>query len=161
MPLIRAVARSGQICTRSPAARPPSSKVPVATVPAPLMLKVRSIHIRGRPRSWGECPTKAAERPSATSPSPRVRGADTLNTGQPAAMVPDNFSVISISTREANSSSTRSVLVRATTPLVTSSRSSTARCSSDWGIQPSLAATRNSDASMASMPASMFLMKRS
>ncbi len=34
------------------------------------------------------------------------------------------------------------------------------RCSSDWGFQPSVAATTNRQASTAPTPASMFLMKR-
>ena len=75
----------------------------------------------------------------------------------------DRFSrsCTSSTTRASHSSSTRSRLVRATTPRFTWRRSRMARCSTVCGITPSSAATTRRARSIPPTPASMFLIKRS
>ena len=70
-------------------------------------------------------------------------------------------STVSISASSRRSPSTRSALVRATSPLRTWSRSRMARCSRVWGMTPSSAATTSRAMSMPPTPASMLRTKRS
>ena len=136
-------------------------RVPVTTVPAPRAENARSIHRRGRP--WSTAVGVAASRSSRAArrlSNPTPVGASVSTTGAPSRNVPATRSSTSRWARSTRSSSAGPTLVRATTPCLTPSSSRIRRCSSDWGFQPSVAATTNRQASTAPTPASMFLMNR-
>jgi len=125
------------------------------------MLNERSTQSRGRSRSVIEVAARAVSIAALSSSMPRPSGAAVAMIGEPWSEVEARRSSISRATISRVSSSTRSARVRATTPWSTPRRSRIARCSSDCGIQPSSAATTKRATVIASIPASMFLMKRS
>ncbi len=152
----------GTASSRSSAASEPPVSVPVTTTPAPATRKLRSIHSRGRPRSTlGPAASRAEARAARSSSSPMPAGAATSTIGQEAPTVPARCPSTSERASSTSSGSAMSTRVRATTPWRTSSRSSTARCSSDWGIHPSSPATTRRATSNPPTPASMLRTNRS
>ena len=153
---------TGAISTSCPTEREPSINVPVTTVPAPAIVKTRSISKRGRPRSFlGSARARSSSITATSSFKPSSFTAETATMGAPDRVVSPISSSISILTRLSNSSSTRSFLVMTTIPFCTLSRSRIARCSLVWGITPSLAAIMSMARSIPPTPASMFFTKRS
>ena len=143
----------------SPRATVPAGRVPVTTVPAPLMVNRRSIHSRTSASG------SAAGRPCTSSTS-RVRSSSrpapvrllTGTTGDPR----NDVCCSSASARAAaGAGSARSLRVTATTACRTRRASSAARCSAACGIHGSSAATTNSTAGTGPTPASIVEMKRS
>ena len=82
-------------------------------------------------------------------------------TGAPSRKVPSSTRDRSSATSSSHSASTRSILVRATSPFCTPSSWQMSRCSRVWGMTPSSAATTSITRSRPPAPATMLLMKRS
>ncbi len=119
-PLIFAFARSGLIVISIPTSRAPSNRVPVTTVPEPLIVKTRSIHNKGLPLSSLGGKLEIISLSDSLSVSmlyPVV--ADTGITGKLARVVSAICSSISCLTSSNHSSSTKSALVKATAPCLT------------------------------------------
>ena len=151
----------GTISISSPTLIDPSTRVPVTTVPNPLMRKTRSMGRRGRPRSGrGSAWSRSASRAVTSSGMPSPVTAETSTMRAPSSDVPRSTLTTSCLTSSSQSGSTRSRLVSTTRPRFTSRRSSTSTCSRVCGITPSSAATTRSAASRPCAPASMLRMKR-
>ena len=140
----------------------PLHSVPVTTVPNPLTVKTRSM---GRRAGTSACRDPRASRGThqrlrrASRPSP-VR-ADTRTIGAEASGVPATRACTSDAATACIISSARSHLVKAITPLRTSSSWQMSRCSRVCGITDSSAATTSSATSMPPTPASIVRTKRS
>lgn len=134
-------------------------RVPVTTVPLPLMVNARSTQTRtGAPGSGAG--RRVMRRPSAArrsgSPWPVAPLTVTASTSP--------REVRAISARawaRALAGSARSERVTTSSPWRTRSASMAARCSADCGIQPSSAATTIMTAGTGPTPASMFVTNRS
>ena len=160
-PRIRTSRPPGTTSISSPTLSEPSTRVPVTTVPNPLIVKTRSIGNRGRPESSRRDDFSSSASSAAVSwarPAPVT--AETGITFEPSSEVPLIVALTSSVTSASQSSSTRSVFVRATRPRRTSSRSMMSRCSRVCGMTPSSAATTRTTASSPWAPASMLRMKR-
>ncbi|HTQ76624.1 MAG TPA: hypothetical protein VMI15_01235 [Burkholderiales bacterium] len=158
----RAAAPASSARTSPPAATSPLIAVPVTTSPAPAMVKQRSTLMRKLPRAARTAVARAAasrcaRRAARFSPVAE----ETANTGEPASAVPSSSAPISAAASRARSAGTRSILVSATAPRATPSRSRIERCSRVCGIGPSSAATTSSARSIPATPASMLCTKRS
>ena len=152
---------AGSASSESETLTSPPVRVPVTTVPEPLAAKTRSIHSRGRPRSAaGGAATSRSSRAAVRSSAPIPATMSTGTTGASARKVPAVRSATSSRASSIRSSSAWPTLVSATSPRSTPSSSRMRRCSSDWGFQPSVAATANRQASTPLTPASMFFRKR-
>ena len=148
---------AGLIASRSPALRIPDCTRPVTTRPAPPTMKLRSMAMRKPPHAGFSTarrfPIASVRR---SNPAPVVE--DTATTGASASWVGLSRARVSAITSSSQSASTRSILVIATMPVRTATRSRIARCSRVWGIGPSSAATTSRAASIAVTPASMLRM---
>ena len=137
----------------------PSVRVPVTTVPAPRPRSCDRSRAGAGPAMVYVGHTRRQPSRSGSIPLPVV--AETATIGEPSSVVP----MSSFLDLEGDDRGDRGVdpvdLGQGHHPETTPSRSRTARCSSDCGIQPSSAATTNRATSIASIPASMFLMNRS
>ena len=161
-PRIRARWPDGSTSASCPTASGPPVKVPVTTVPAPLIVNTRSTNWRARPdRSGGGAwaRTSSSAPRSRSIPCPVI--AEHGTTGAVRSRVPARRAEISSVLARRVASSTRSHLVRATTPPSTPRTSTIWRCSSDWGFHPSSAATTNKTRRTGPTPASMFRTNRS
>ena len=152
----------GSTSTSSPTCAMPLQSVPVTTVPAPLMVKLRSTGRRiascsARPAVPRDASCMASR--SLSRPCP-VR-AETGTIAACAYGVPARRGRTSSSMNSAHSSSTRSHFVNATTQVGTARSCSTARCSSVCGMMPSSAAMHRSATSMPVDPAIIWRTKRS
>ena len=158
-PRIRTVRMAGATVSSSPGCTVPACKVPVTTVPLPLMANTRSSHSRMAPRGSGRG-RRAVSLPSAavSSGRPWPVSALTATASSSPRLVPE---IVRTACRNAGPGSARSARVTASTPWRTPRASIAARCSADWGIQPSSAATTNITAATGPTPASMFVMNRS
>ncbi len=158
----RDVAVPGRIRTSWPTATVPLHVVPVTTVPAPAILKTRSIGMRNR-----SSVDRSAARPAARAStslrwsSPCPVSAEQRTGASHATAEPRSRDSTSLSTRSSHSSSARSALVIATTPLRTPRNSRIARCSAVWSITPSSAATTMRATSIPVAPATMLRTKSS
>ena len=152
----------GRTSTSSPTCAIPLQSVPVTTVPAPLMVKLRSTG-----RRIASCSARPAVAPAAScmasrsSSSPRPVRAETGTTAAWAYGVAARRARTSSSMNRAHSSSTRSHFVSATTQVGTARSSSTAKCSSVCGMMPSSAAMHSRATSMPVEPAIIWRTKRS
>ncbi len=128
----------------SPSRIVPAPSVPVTTVPLPRTEKDRSTHRRVRPlRSGaGSEATRSSRAPRRASMPWPVR-ADTASAALPARLVRPTCSSASA---RAGPGSARSLRVTTTSPREMPRASTAARCSADWGRQPSSAATTSSTA---------------
>ena len=156
MPRTRASIALGRMRTVASRATAPLHTVPVTTVPVPLTVKLRSTGRRNgasTSRAPPDVSTRASARRRSSSPAPVL--AETGTMALSASAVPASRARTSSATSAHHSSSTRSALVRATTPRGTPSKSRIARCSRVWGMIPSSAATTSSAASMPVAPASI------
>ena len=153
----------GSTATWSPVAIEPSVSVPVTTVPLPAREndavdpQPRPAAVARRRRRAGEVAERRGElrrrrRPPARRPA---RPAPRRGTCRRGGRRPRG-AASSTSSR----SSSRSTLVRATTPWRTPTSSRIRRCSSLCGFQPSVAATTNRQASTPPTPASMLRRNR-
>ncbi len=159
---IRASGPFGRTWTRSPCASVPDQSVPVTTVPVPCRVKTRSTGSRATSTALRRLPRRAATRSvsrRASRPVPAV--AEVPTRGAPAYRVSARRARTSSSTRPYHSSSTRSVLVSATTISGTPSSSTISRCSDVCGITPSSAATTRRTTSMPVAPATIVRTKSS
>ncbi len=152
---------AGTISTSSPTCKQAPARVPVTTVPAPLIVNTRSRCSRPRASSAGPAWSSIVSRAAASASMPLPVSEDTGTIGASASVVPDTRSRISSAARSSMSSSTRSRFVSAITPPRTPSTSRICRCSSDCGFQPSSAATTNRTRRTGPTPASMLPMNRS
>ena len=152
----------GSTSTSSPVRADPLHRVPVTTVPAPLMLNTRSTGRRRREPAFARRVVRAARvRASCSSGSPAPVRLDTGTISASAKGVPARRPRTSSAMNSAHSSSTRSVFVSATTQVRMPRSSSTARCSSVCGMMPSSAAMQRSARSMPVDPAIIWRTKRS
>ncbi len=158
---MRARVPGGNSATSSPTESASPVRVPVTTVPAPLIVKTRSTKSRARASSGVGAAASIASSASRRSSTPSPVTDDTGTIGAPSSAVPASRATISSSAIASVSASTRSRFVSATTPPCTPSTSRIWRCSSDWGFHPSSAATTNRTRRTGPTPASMFPMKRS
>ncbi len=150
----RTVTRRPACSSSSPTRTVPAASVPVTTVPAPRTVKLRSTHSR-----TSACGSGGGSRSVSATSSARTRSRSVpIATGTPASEVAANRSVACAT---AGPGSARSALLITSSPCRTRSASSAARCSSDCGIQPSVAATTNTTAGTGPTPASMLATKRS
>ena len=151
---MREVRPLGSTSATSPGRAVPLQSVPVTTVPAPLMVNTRSMGKRNcRPNL--ECSVRAAAFCSAQRSSSRPAPVR-LEQGTMSAFaygVSASHVRISSDTKAIHSSSTRSVLVKATTRVFTPKVRSTARCSMVCGMMPSSAAMTSRARSMPVEPA--------
>ena len=160
-PRTRTVRPRGTISSSSPTDKTPSTRVPVTTVPNPLIVKARSMGSRGRPTSaLSFAPARMPSRPASSSSRPCRVTAETGTIVAPDSTDFSSVALTSAATTSSQSASTRSILVSATNPRGTSSRSMICRCSSVCGRTPSSAATTRITASSPWTPASMLRMKR-
>ncbi|KPK06807.1 MAG: hypothetical protein AMJ64_08290 [Betaproteobacteria bacterium SG8_39] len=148
--------------TMSPTATSPLTTVPVTTRPAPAMVKVRSTARRKWPsRVRGRSARAADSRCAFNASTPAPLTAESANSGAPRRPVGASSSASIAFTASTRAGLTRSILVSATAPCATPSRSRIARCSRVCGIGPSSAATTSSAKSMPATPESMLCTKRS
>ena len=162
MPRMRTSMSAPRTRAASSACARPENAVPVTTSPAPTTSKLRSMASRKLPVTGRGGMSPAVSSRCAFSPSiPSPVMAETGKTGNPSSDVSANSNSMSSATSAARSALTRSILVSATAPRLTPSRSRMARCSSVWGIGPSSAATMNSTKSIPATPHSMLRINRS
>jgi len=160
-PLIRSVRMEGVSASSSPARTVPACRVPVTTVPLPLMANTRSSHSRTPLRGSGRG-RRAASLPSAATRSGRPWPVSALTATASILVWPRLVSaILSVACRSAGAGSARSARVTTRIPWRTPRASIAARCSADWGFQPSSAATTNITAGAGPAPASMLDTNRS
>ncbi len=136
--------------------------VPVITVPNPLMVKTRSTGNRKiPPEERSSISPESLSRTVVNSEIPWPVADETGRIGAPSKKVPFKNSLISSWTRSNQSSSTRSILVRTTSPFFIPRRVQISRCSRVWGMTPSSAAIIRATRSMVLAPATIFLINRS
>ena len=147
-----------------PARTGPPRRLPVTTVPRPLIVKLRSMASRA-PRP---SPRRASTRFASDSIS-LANGLDALARSSPTPRGPAprraSSSPRGLRPRRRPSatrpSSTRSAFVTTTSPSRIPSASSSPRCSTVWAFGPSSAATTSSAASISPAPTSMLPTRRS
>ena len=158
-PLTRSGRMAGVSTSSSPARTVPACRVPVTTVPLPLMANTRSSQSRTPPPGSGSG-SRAASLPSAATSSGRPWPVSALTAT--ASTSPRLVSaILSAACSSAGAGSARSARVTTSSPWRTPRASIAARCSADWGIQPSSAATTNITPGAGPAPASIFVMNRS
>ena len=140
---------------RSPVRSVPAVSVPVTTVPAPEMVKARSIHSRTRAVGSGSGTSRStASSASRNASSPVPRCAETTTAGASASPVPassERAREMTASTR----SGARSALVTTISPWVIPRAATASRWSPDCSCQPSSAATTKHTTGAGPTPASM------
>ena len=140
----------------SPSASVPADRVPVTTVPAPLMENARSSHMRTRAAGSG-CAAAASisSRVALSSSTPSPVRAETVTSGASDSVVFANSRRTCASVSARRASSARSARVSTMTASVTPKALTASRWSSDCSCQPSSAATTNITAGAGPTPASM------
>ena len=145
---------------RSPIFTLPAAHVPVTTVPAPLIEKARSIHIRAG-IAQACCRTSSAgsslSMPPRSSSIPSPVRADTAKMGATDKDVPATLSRTLASLMRCP----LSMRVRTIMPRSMPSASMASRCSEVCSFQPSSAAITSMTAGAGPRPASVLAMKRS
>jgi hypothetical protein len=138
----------GTTSSSSPTVRVPSARVPVTTVPNPLIVNTRSTGSLGRPWSRrGSARSSSLSRASTRVERPSPSTDETGITSASASAVPAIVSRTSAVTSSSQGASTRSAFESTTMPRRTSNRSMISRCSRVCGMTPSSAATTSSTAS--------------
>ena len=160
MPRTRPAWFPGTSRSRSPTPTRPLDGMPETTVPKPRTWKLRSIHSRNSPSSsWASAEStawfSAVKKPSNPAPVMLEIG----QTGASSRNVPRRNPLTSSTTIWRNSSSTRSILVSATSPWLTPISVRMSRCSRVWGMMPSSAAITKITTSIPCAPAAMLRMK--
>ncbi len=137
-------------------------EVPVTTVPKPFMVNTLSTGRRYGPTgAFGTTSDTISSRTLRSSSRPSPVTEETASTGASSRNVPETKSLTSSVTISSHSFSTRSFLVKTTSPFLIPRRRHISMCSVVWGIIPSSAATTRTTRSIPMAPATMFFTKRS